>query len=413
MTDAEPGTDAETSRLVDQRMRLAREWEDLVGQVRNLGPEFADFLQPLPLTKLMPAADEGPVAIINVSRWRCDALLIVKDQPVVACPLPELSAEKVEKYVAEYLRILQTVAVRRSAGESLEAAELPAENALRRILLWLWAAVAEPVLKALGLTETPRTHEEWRRLWWCPTGLLTLLPLHAAGDHSAEGPDRPTVLDRVVSSYTPTLRALVEARKPLPDDGPPPKMLVVTVPDAPGVPPLGLVGPMAERIEARFGDDCTPLTGPEATADRVRAELLQHRWVHLACHGDQNLDDPSRGGLWLFDRLLTVAEVGAGHYQAEFAFLLGCKTATGGVALADEAITLAAALHYTGFRHVIGTLWTVYEGAGKQVAEAVYGDDPAVTFDPSRSAWLLHQALRDMRKSERLSTWSPFTHIGP
>jgi CHAT domain-containing protein len=83
------------------------------------------------------------------------------------------------------------------------------------------------------------------------------------------------------------------------------------------------------------------------------------------------------------------------------------------VALADEAITLAAALHYTGFRHVIGTLWTVYEGAALRIAEAVYGDDPDVPFEPARSALRLHEAQRDMREHERLSTWSPFIHIGP
>ncbi|MET0496186.1 MAG: CHAT domain-containing protein [Actinoplanes sp.] len=416
MTDADPGDEAEISRLVDRRMSLAREWEELVEQVRDLGPEFADFLRPLPLEKLLPAADEGPVAIVNVSRRRCDALLVVKGE-VRVCELPGLTAEKLERYVAEYLAILQTVSVRRGesaeSSELLDEAELHAESALWRILLWLWEAVAQPVLTALGFDRTPDEGEEWPRLWWCPTGLLTLLPLHAAGDHLVEGSDRPTVLDRVVSSYTPTLRALVEARKQLAEDGPPPRMLVVTVPDAPGVPRLDLVGALGDRLGARFAGACTSLTGSDAITDRVRTELPRHRWVHLACHGDQNLDDPSRGGLWLFDGLLTIADVGAGHYQAEFAFLSACKTATGGVALADEAITLAAALHYTGFRHVIGTLWTVFEGAALRVADAVYGDDPEATFDPSRSAWLLHQALREMRETERLTTWTPFTHIGP
>jgi CHAT domain-containing protein len=31
----------------------------------------------------------------------------------------------------------------------------------------------------------------------------------------------------------------------------------------------------------------------------------------------------------------------------------------GGVDLLDEAITLAAALHYTGYRHVVAALWSV------------------------------------------------------
>ncbi|WP_371604901.1 CHAT domain-containing protein [Streptomyces sp. NBC_01220] len=75
----------------------------------------------------------------------------------------------------------------------------------------MWDAIAEPVLNALDLRETTK---EGHRLWWAPTGLLTFLPLHAAGHHEERDRDgaRP-VLDRVVSSYTPALRALREARR--------------------------------------------------------------------------------------------------------------------------------------------------------------------------------------------------------
>jgi hypothetical protein len=40
-------------------------------------------------------------------------------------------------------------------------------------------------------------------MWWVPTGNLSYLPLHAAGR------DDECVLDRVVSSYTPTVRSLL------------------------------------------------------------------------------------------------------------------------------------------------------------------------------------------------------------
>ncbi|GAB1818584.1 CHAT domain-containing protein [Herbidospora sp. RD11066] len=421
MTDTDFGGNPDESRLVDRRIRLAREWEELVEKVRDLGPDFADFLRPLPLEKLLPAAHDGPVAIINVSRMRCDALLITAGE-VQVCELPGLSAERLEQRVGEYLEILRKVDLRRAefagsadavAREALDEAELHAESALRVILRWLWETIAEPVLTKLGFDRTPADGEVWPRLWWCPTGLLTLLPLHAAGDHEAGGPNRPTVLDRVVSSYTPTLRVLVEARKPLPVDGPPENLVLVTVAEAPDAPTLRMVDETRDRLSGRFGAGCTELSGPEATRERVREALARYRWVHLTCHGIQNLDDPSQGGLWLADGLLTIAEIGAGDHQAEFVFLMACKTATGGVALADEAITLAAALHYTGFRHVIGTLWTVYEGAALRMATEIYGDDPDLPFEPGRSASLLHRAQREMRESERLTTWSPFIHIGP
>ncbi|MFG2222325.1 hypothetical protein [Streptomyces sp. NPDC048644] len=50
---------------------------------------------------------------------------------------------------------------------------------------------------------------------WIPGGPLSLLPVHAAGHHGfgAAGRERRTVLDRVVSSCTPTVRALGHARE--------------------------------------------------------------------------------------------------------------------------------------------------------------------------------------------------------
>lgn len=62
---------------------------------------------------------------------------------------------------------------------------------------------------------------------------------------------------------------------------------------------------------------------------------------------------------------MTVAELANDRYRGEFAFLSACKTAVGGVQTPDEAITLAAALQYTGWRHVIGTLWTVWDQSAR------------------------------------------------
>src|SRR3984957_12976421 len=47
------------------------------------------------------------------------------------------------------------------------------------------------------------------RIWWCPTGPLTFLPIHAAGLYNTGDPGFKTS-DFVTSSYTPTLTTLVE-----------------------------------------------------------------------------------------------------------------------------------------------------------------------------------------------------------
>jgi CHAT domain-containing protein len=116
------------------------------------------------------------------------------------------------------------------------------------------------------------------------------------------------------------------------------------------------------------------------------------------------------------DGTLTVTDLSSQQYRGDFAYLSGCKTAVGGVHLPDEAITLAAALHYTGYRHVIATLWSVWDLEAAQVAEDVYrAVAPDGVLHADRAAAALHDAVRRLRKErrDRPSVWTPFAHTGP
>jgi hypothetical protein len=440
-----PGTAADASRTVDRRMALAKEWDDLVEQIRRLDG-FEDFLKPPPLERLLPAAEAGPVVIVNVSRWRSDAL-IVTTNGVEVKTLPGLTAEATSLQARAYLDRLHEVeaaaehvhqARKRADGvgrpleemQSLRQAVVGCEASLRDVTEWLWDQIAGPVLAVLGVTGPPAPGQPWPRLWLCPTGLLSLLPLHAAGHHSPEGrAHHESTLDRVVSSYTPTLRALLEARgrgtapsrsfddRAHPHSAAPhlERMLVVALASTPGRTPLPNVFRERELLTTLFSGNNTVLDSSEATWEAVRAQLPQHGWVHFSCHGDQNLAEPSRGGILLHDRLLTIEEISKGRYHGDFAFLSACKTATGGITLPDEAITLAAALHYTGYRHVIGTMWSIQDETAADVAEAVYTElTSAGRFEPDRAAIALHLAIRGLRNAGKpLSQWMPFTHTGP
>ena len=411
-----PGGPDRLARPVDRRMTLAREWDALVGQVRGR-PGFADFLRPPRLETLLPAAEGGPVVILNVSRWRCDAL-VVATSGVDVVRLPDLKQDDLVARTRAYLDAVgarqgetERGAFRRDAEATVAAASVEAE--LDRCLRWMWDAFAGRILDHLGATTTPTGH--WPRVWWCPTGPLTLLPLHAAGDHRAG--DGRTVLDRVVSSYTPSLRALVDARasgRRGPDGAQ--RMLFVGMPTTPHQADLPNVPREARLVTRLLGDRCTPLLGERATRDAVLDALPGHGWAHFACHGEQNLVTPSLGGVLLQDGPLTVTDLAAQRYRGEFAYLSGCKTAVGGVNLPDEAITLAAALHHAGYRHVIATLWSVWDEEAAQVAEDVYRAVVADgTLHADGAARALHDAVRRLRvgRRDRPSAWTPFAHTGP
>lgn len=413
-----PDAQLRTSREIDRRIALAREWDELVGQVRQLSG-FEDFLRPPPLESLLDAAAGGPVVIVNVSQWRCDALIVTPDG-VDPVELPDLTAEEVTRRTTIFLDALRggtTAAGELSFTAALEVrARVLAERdeVLRSTAEWLWDTIADPVLTALGMTGAAPV-EPPARLWWCPTGLLTLLPLHGAGYHQAR--DGRTVLDRVVSSYAPTLRALVESRKPRPvAPADPGRLLFVGVPEVPDQIQMAAdVTREQDFLGAQFPAGLTLLTGGDATVAAVQAEMARHRWVHLSCHGYQDLRDPSAAGLELSDGTLTITRLSATQYSGELAFLSACRTAAGGIDLPDEVITLAAALNYTGYQHVVATLWSVDPAVAADVVIAVYAkmieDD---TFQPDRSAVALHHAVRALRNEGRpLDGWLPFTHTGP
>ncbi|WP_336210947.1 CHAT domain-containing protein [Nonomuraea sp. LPB2021202275-12-8] len=157
-----------------------------------------------------------------------------------------------------------------------------------------------------------------------------------------------------------------------------------------------------------------PLEEATATRQAVLDAIPARPWVHFACHGDQNPREPSASHLALHDADLTVLDlVKAGVLDGDLAFLSACETAQGDIALTDEAIHLAAAFHLAGYRHVIGTLWSLNDASAAKVAADVYGQ---LTGDSgTEPAVALHLAVTRLRALPSFSSplaWAPYVHIG-
>ncbi|WP_405643098.1 CHAT domain-containing protein [Streptomyces sp. NBC_00019] len=377
----------------DRRHRLAREWQETLDAIRARDG-FRDFLRPPAAGQLLSAGARGPVVVVTVAKEGTGHALLLDGADVRVCPLPGLThAEARER--GELL--FQAVA---AAGRS-GLARAFAEQSVGDLLEWLWSTVAEPVLDALDITGPPPPGQEPPRLWWCPSGPLTFLPLHAAG----------AVPDRVVSSYTPSLTALLRARdRAVPVDREP---LIVAVPETPGQAPLPGALREAELAHRTVGG--TLLSGDAAHADAVRAALAGHSWVHFACHGVQDPEQPSEGRLLLPGGTLSVRDVTRLRLPAaEFAYLSACETALGGTRLPDEALHLAGSLQLAGFSQVIGTLWRADDDTSAEIAEGVYGELAAAGPGAPPAALALHHAVRRLRVRcpERPLTWAAHVHSG-
>jgi CHAT domain-containing protein len=303
------------------------------------------------------------------------------------------------------------------------AVRVAAEQRLTQILQWVWDHVTGPILDHLGFTAKPTKGEKWPRVWWCPSGPLAVLPLQAAGHHDTRFDTQPAaVIDRVVSSTIPTVRAVLHARQSTPTVGVP-RVLVVAMPHTPDQVDLPGTQKEAEFLAGRLPGqvDVVGLADtPPATFATVTAALGEHAWAHFACHGTSDLDDPSASLLLLEDyqsRPLTVLDLTHQRLEdVELAFLSACTTARVGAALPDEPIHLAGACQMAGYRDVIATLWPIDDNDAVRVTKHIY----TILTTPNRSyvdavAIAVHEAVRGLRilYPDLPSRWAAHTHIGP
>ncbi|KAK6537344.1 hypothetical protein TWF694_011536 [Orbilia ellipsospora] len=358
------GDFAKAGSLQKQRIEAEKEFHNLCEKIRKLSG-FENFLLPLTAEEMMGAADPDPIVVINVSHIRCDAFIVEKHQ-IRSIELP--------KFKSVHARFLGTL-----IREADNFKERPHSTELS--LEWMWVCVARPVLDALGFTETP-TDGDWPRVWWIPTGFLTRLPLHAAGYHFSFPRTNNTVMDRVMSSYSSSIKALIYGRRRgnvgathQQSD----KALIVSMPDTDGQASL----PNVEKEVGVLNDLCQSLklvsVVPRSTRDDILKAMRDCKVFHFAGHGLADASDPSKSGLLLKEgvrNLLSVTDLQRNQLQSNppfLAYLSACSTgAAEAEELLDEGINLVSACQLAGFRHVIGTLWEVSDPHCVDVTKTLY-----------------------------------------
>jgi CHAT domain-containing protein len=89
--------------------------------------------------------------------------------------------------------------------------------------------------------------------------------------------------------------------------------------------------------------------------------------------------------------------------------------------IADEALHLTAAMQYSGFRSVVGTMWEMADTDGRDLAKSFYkslfsGEVAAATGVPyyERTAGALRDATQKLREKRGISLerWVNFVHYG-
>jgi tetratricopeptide (TPR) repeat protein len=358
-----------------RRYDAGKELDEVITEIRNQ-PGFEEFLAAPSGTEMQAAARFGPIVVINVSRRRCDAVLVEEHQ-IRALALPYLNSVEIKKMVQ-----------RGSLGSPI-------------VLRWLWDVAMGPILDALGFIQPPSANN-WPHVWWIPTGPLSKFPLHAAGHHSSGS--NKSVLDRVMSSYSTSIKAIIQSRRRRIAPSTPAQVLLVAMQDTPEHSSL----PFAVKEIAMLRDLCRLMGFNPVEPRRCKQDIMPYlpdcKIFHFAGHGHSDNHDPSQSFLlledWKKDRLTvaTLLETNLRSHSPFLAYLSACGTGQmKNEKLVDESIHLISACQLAGFRHVIGTLWDVNDELCVDMARITYEGmrDGGMTDESVCRG--LHKATRELR----------------
>ncbi|KAI9509750.1 CHAT domain-containing protein [Russula earlei] len=389
-----------TGLLLLKQRKLLDDRDDLISQVRSL-PGFDSFLKTPSFDTLTSAASHGPVIIINHSKWRSDIVILHHNSP------PSFITTTNDFY--HRAMQLRDLLKKCRIEHGLDSRQY--DRVLCTVLADLYDLVGRPVLERLRTLNVP----EQSRIWWCPTSVFCSLPLHAMGPiPSGDGTNR-YFFDLYIPSYTPTLSALIESRKPSGQTLDKPSILLVAQPDQSllsAFPEIWVINQLDTRV--------TTLMSSKATPSAVMESLQDHQFSHFACHGKLEYGKPFEASFQLHDgeRLTLLDLIRSPLPTAEFAFLSACHTAemTEG-SIADEALHLTAAMQYCGFRSVVGTMWGMADDDGPELVKHFYKSMFSRKQDGTpyheRSARALRDAVRRLRKNRiPLERWVNFVHYG-
>ncbi|KAF8596645.1 hypothetical protein BDV93DRAFT_563120 [Ceratobasidium sp. AG-I] len=400
----------ELEQITQRRHNLANEWESLLAKVHSI-PQFGNFLRPKSFDELIKVAQLGALVFINVYEHICCALVLQPFGTQVGCvPLPEFSLDQARRLVLSLREEgTRNCRVRKPVFDNANPED---ESIPESSLAVLWSHVVKPVLDHLGYS--PKPVNERPRVTWCTAGLLSFLPLHAAGLYDKNDPETRG-FSYVVSSYTLTLSNLIISQDASNDF-----CGILGIGQASTHSQTSLPGTVLELD--RIGEEAvnlpfTRLDGASATTEAVLQAMETHSWVHFACHASQNVLDPMASSFHLHNGVLNLgAIIEKPLKNASFAFLSACQTATGDQKLPDEALHLAAGMITAGYKSVIATMWSIFDDDAPLVAEKVYahmleGGRP----DHRKASKALHiamESLRDKVGEKAFAQWVPFIHVG-
>ncbi|KAG2136723.1 CHAT domain-containing protein [Suillus clintonianus] len=383
--------------LAHKFSELSKRLSDAQGSAANTDRAAADraAIKYRKLTNQWDAVVAQILIILIASQYSCSAIIVPTSGEPYHVPLPSITLADLENLKSRF------------AWAIPQASRMGLTESRTDLIVLLRAVWNDIMLPIVNVLENVLELKRRSRIWLCPTAAFTSIPLHAAHPYKtkADRSGRELCLeDLYICSYTPTLSALIRSRQMMKTHATPPFVAI-----GQGQPGSGN-GKELLAVDSELELQPTRAGALEA--------LEQNSWVHLACHGKQDHDQPYNSHFVMRDKPLTLLDIMEEDIpHAEFAFLSACHTAAGDDETPDEVIHLAAGIQFSGFKSVVGTLWEVDDAVAKHVVEAFYetmfdGSKDGGVMDCTKAARALNHAKFAVMKKVPLEQRIVFIHIG-
>lgn len=429
---------SDSDASMDQRLQKSHERTRCVQEMTHLRKEitsldgFHDFDQPFSNGDMEELACTGNIVVFNSSYSSANPeplqAFVVKAGRHARVQVIELRDMNLQeaKRMADRLAGPKRLAKAKGGRPRIKANE-----ELRLILETTWTSVVQPILRELDLLSSPPSGtDDLPRVFWITSGVMSMLPLHAAGVYDNKGRSDQNATMYCVSSYAATVQALSMAykqkqrKKAFSVD---PQLLLVAMPKTHGQTDLPDVEEQISRVGEIMCRNVQPCVEPHINPNKseILSLLPKTKIAHFACHGTSNRKTPSQSGLHLgtpdMPSLLTVRELSSLNLSyASLAYLSACSTAQNvpeDQGIINEVLHVASAFQLAGFPQVVGSLWEMRADFAPEMAACFYRYLRARLDrdgDGEDGARALHAAVQERRgrQQNEFLNWTGLVHFG-
>ncbi|KUJ17458.1 uncharacterized protein LY89DRAFT_53945 [Mollisia scopiformis] len=373
------------------REALQTEFDKVVKEIQD-DPDFRRFLEPTTAEELMAASESGTIIVVSASDSHSHALVVTPNE-VVPISLRGFRLSQIQYW----------------AGK-LKAKDVT-RGQMYGMLRWLWRFLVAPILNS-PIVIKASAGEVKPHICWVPVGALCALPIHAAGNYSKAGPLEESALRRAISSYSPSIKALLyiqHSRREMDVGCRTDRVLLVSMEKTLDCRDLPYARQEVDLLNENLPSEATLIKNMPLKKD-VKEALPGSSIFHFAGHGISHPLDPLKSSLLLKDwkdDALTVEDLMTLNLDESppfLAYLSACSTAViKDPKLIDEGIHLMSAFQLVGFHHVIGSLWALSDEHCVAVAADVYDEIMKSNMSDDSVPCGLHNAVTRLSEGKFLS----------